>query len=229
MQTKSLKCVVTLIQEYPLDRITATKNLKLASDINEQFDLDENTKNAIASVNRELFIPNGFKASAYKLDALPIGGKQWISSPLTVAKMTQYLYLHNVDSVLEIGCGSGYQAAVLSKLVRRVCTIERINPLLREANQRFRDLGIHNILSKNSDGQEGWHRYAPFDRVLFSASPTHIPQAIIDQLHPDGIIIAPIQVGEEQIITRFTKEGNSLKEEPIEACEFVPVRDGIEK
>lgn len=212
-----------------MDRITAKRNLNLAEEIDKVFDLNDDIKDAIAAVDREIFIPDGLKQHAYKLDALPIGGKQFISSPLTVAKMTQYLFLHHVDSVLEIGCGSGYQAAVLSKLVRRVCTIERITPLLREANDRFRQAGIHNILTKGSDGQEGWNRYAPFDRILFSASPTHIPQAIIDQLHPDGIIVAPMQVADTQIITRFTKEGDRLKAEEIETCEFVPVVDGIEK
>lgn len=212
-----------------MDHFTARKNLNLAEEIGKTFDLSDDIKEAIASVNREVYIPDGLKQHAYKLDALPIGGKQFISSPLTVAKMTQYLHLHHVDSVLEIGCGSGYQAAVLSKLVRRVCTIERIAPLLREANNRFRAEGIHNILTKASDGQDGWDRYAPFERILFSASPTEIPQAIIDQLHPDGIIVAPMQVANTQIITRFTKIGNSLKAEEIEACEFVPVRDGIER
>jgi protein-L-isoaspartate(D-aspartate) O-methyltransferase len=212
-----------------MDRITAKKNLNLALEIDKTFELNDEVKNAIASIDRELFIPSGLKQHAYKLDALPIGGKQFISSPLTVAKMTQYLFLHNVDSVLEIGCGSGYQAAVLSKLVRRVCTIERITPLLREANDRFREAGIHNILTKGSDGQKGWSNYAPFERILFSASPTEIPQAIIDQLHPDGMIVAPMQVADTQIITRFTKVGNSLKAEEIEVCDFVPVKNGIEK
>ena len=212
-----------------MDRITAAKNLRLAEDIEKEFDIDENVKKAIASINRELFVPSGLRQHAFKLDALPISGKQFISSPLTVAKMTQYLFLHKVDSVLEIGCGSGYQAAVLSKLVRRVCTIERIDVLLREANERFRTLGVHNIFTKSSDGQEGWKSYAPYDRILFSASPTEIPQALIDQLKPDGMIVAPMQIGNEQIITRFTKEGNSLKSEAIEACEFVPVRDGVER
>ncbi len=212
-----------------MDRITASRNQKLAQEIDQVFELDENVKKAIASVNREAYVPSGLRQHAFKLDALPISGKQFISSPLTVAKMTQYLFLHKVDSVLEIGCGSGYQAAVLSQLVRRVCTIERIDTLLKEANKTFRKEGIHNIHTKGSDGQEGWDRYAPYDRILFSASPSTIPQAIIDQLTPDGIIIAPMQVGEEQIITRFVKEGSTLVATPIEACEFVPVKDGVER
>ncbi|KIM12799.1 MAG: protein-L-isoaspartate O-methyltransferase [Sulfuricurvum sp. PC08-66] len=212
-----------------MDKLTATKNLRLAQEIAKQVDIDERIIGAFASINRELFVPNGFKNSAYKLDALPIGAKQWISSPVTVAKMTQYLFLRNADSVLEIGCGSGYQAAILSKLVRRVCTIERIEPLLREATERFRTLGLHNIFAKAGDGQEGWSRYAPYDRILFSAAPSHIPQALIDQLVEGGIIIAPLQQGNAQIITRMVKEGNRLISTPIEACEFVPVVDGVER
>ena len=212
-----------------MDRITASRNQKLADEIDKVFELDENVKKAISSVNREAYVPGGLTQHAFKLDALPISGKQFISSPLTVAKMTQYLFLHKVDSVLEIGCGSGYQAAVLSKLVRRVCTIERIDALLKEANNTFRKEGIHNIHTKGSDGQEGWTRYAPYDRILFSASPTQIPQAIIDQLSDDGIIIAPMQVGDEQIITRFVKEGSGLVATAIESCEFVPVKDGVER
>lgn len=212
-----------------MDRITQARNEKLADAIDAVFELDENVKKAIAKVNREAYVPSGLRQHAFNLDALPISGKQFISSPLTVAKMTQYLFLHRVDSVLEIGCGSGYQAAVLSHLVRRVCTIERIDALLKEANRTFRSEGIHNILTKSGDGQEGWSRYAPYDRILFSASPDHIPQAIIDQLSDDGIIIAPMQVGNEQIITRFVKEGGRIVPTEIEACEFVPVRDGIER
>lgn len=212
-----------------MDKITAMRNQKLADEIDKVFELDPAIKKAIASVNRELFVPGGLQQHAYKLDALPIGGKQFISSPLTVAKMTQYLFLHKVDSVLEVGCGSGYQAAVLAQLVRRVCTIERIDTLLREANERFRRLGIHNIHAKSGDGQQGWSRYAPYERILFSASPSHIPQAIVDQLHPDGIIIAPMQVADVQIITRFVKEGDRLKSEELEQCEFVPVKDGTQK
>ncbi len=210
-------------------RNIAMKNARLAEDINAKFELSDNVKKAIANTNREAFVPAGFTHNAYKLDALPIGANQWISSPLTVAKMSEYLYPQGADSVLEVGCGSGYQAAVLSKLFRRVFTIERIEPLMIEAKQRFRTLNISNVHTRTDDGQGGWIQYAPYDRILFSASATSLPQKLIDQLAPDGIIVAPMQKGGKQVITRFTKIGNSLQAEELEECSFVPVLSGVQK
>jgi len=209
--------------------MNAIKNAKLAEDINSKFELSAAVKNAIATSSREAFVPPGFTHNAYKLDALPIGANQWISSPLTVAKMSEYLFPQGADSVLEIGCGSGYQAAVLSKLFRRVFTIERIQPLMIEAKERFRRLNISNIHTRTDDGQSGWIQYAPYDRILFSASATHIPQKLIDQLAPNGVLVAPMEKNGKQVITRFTKHGNSLQAEELEECVFVPVLDGVQK
>ncbi len=200
---------------------------KMVNEIDKRFKLNKNVKDALLSIDREEFVPSTFKHLAYSLDALPIDGEQWISSPLTVAKMTQYLEIDNsCDSVLEIGCGSGYQAAILSKLVRRVFTIERINSLLEEARARFRKLGITNINSKFDDGQFGWNAFAPFDRIIYSASPTHIPQTIFNQLADGGILIAPIEEDGFQAITRFYKRNGQISSEMIEMCRFVPVLDG---
>ena len=190
--------------------------------------LDPVVQKAMGEIERELFVPRGFSMAAYKLDALPISGNQWISSPLTVARMTQALMPAGFDSVLEIGCGSGYQAAVLSKMARRVCTVERIERLLVEAKGRFKQLGVMNILSRLADGQEGWPEYAPFDRILFSASVKEVPRVLFDQLEEGGILVAPIEEGERQVITRFVKQSGRIRTEAIEACQFVPVLDGIE-
>lgn len=165
-----------------LDRITATKTAKLAEECHKKFSLSESVKSAIAKTNREEFVPAGFRHNAYKLDALPMGSAQWISSPLTVAKMTEYLEPKGADRVLEVGCGSGYQAAVLSHLFRGVFTIERIEPLILEAKSRFRKLGIGNIHTRLDDGQNGWAQYAPYDRILFSATAKEIPQKLFEQL-----------------------------------------------
>lgn len=212
-----------------LDRITATKTAKLAEDCHKIFSLSDNVKNAIAKTNREEFVPSGFKHNAYKLDALPMGSAQWISSPLTVAKMTEYLKPKGADRVLEIGCGSGYQAAVLSHLFRGVFTIERIEPLILEAKLRFRKLGVSNIHTRLDDGQNGWIQYAPYDRILFSATANEVPVKIFEQLCDGGILVAPMQVGSKQIITRFKKTGTTLQKEELEECDFVPILNGIQK
>lgn len=212
-----------------MDRITATKTTRLANECHQQFKLSDEVKEAIAKTSREEFVPAGFKHSAYKLDALPIGGAQYISSPLTVAKMTQYLEPQGADRVLEVGCGSGYQAAVLSHLFRGVFTIERIEPLMLEAKARFRTLGIQNVHTRLDDGQNGWTKYAPYDRILFSATAKAIPQKLLEQLSDGGVLVAPMQKGNKQVITRFRKFGERIDKVELEECDFVPVLDGIQK
>lgn len=211
------------------DNLVAIKNANLAEEIANQFALCSRVKEAIAKTNREEFVPTGFKHNAYKLDALPMGSSQWISSPLTVAKMTQYLECEKVDRVLEVGCGSGYQAAVLSHLFRAVFTIERIESLMREAKERFRKLKLTNVHTRTDDGQRGWSQYAPYDRIIFSASAKEIPSKIMNQLADGGILVAPIEKGNEQVITRFIRDGETIKKEELESCVFVPVLDGVEK
>lgn len=212
-----------------LDRITATKTAKLADECHKKFPLSDSVKSAIAKTNREEFVPQGFRQSAYKLDALPMGSAQWISSPLTVAKMTEYILPSGADRVLEVGCGSGYQAAVLSHLFRGVFTIERIEPLMLEAKERFRKLGISNIHTRTDDGQNGWIQYAPYDRILFSATAKEIPQKLFEQLRDGGVLVAPMQVGQKQIITRFKKIGSSVQKEELEECDFVPILNGVQR
>ena len=212
-----------------MDRITATKTARLADECHQRFSLSEDVKNAIANTNRGMFVPSGFKHSAYKLDALPMGAAQWISSPLTVAKMSEYLEPKGADRVLELGCGSGYQAAVLSHMFRGVFTIERIESLMLEAKQRFKKLKIHNIHTRTDDGQNGWSQYAPYDRILFSATAKEIPAKIFDQLSDKGILVAPMQKGNKQIIVRFRKNGSRISKEELEDCDFVPVLDGVQK
>ncbi len=212
-----------------MDRITATKTARLAEECNAEFPLSAEIQEAIAKTNREAFVPMGFRNQAYKLDALPIGANQYISSPLTVAKMTEYLFPRGADRVLEIGCGSGYQAAVLSHLFRGVFTIERIEPLILEAKKRFRELGINNVHTRTDDGQKGWIQYAPYDRILFSATAKEIPSKLFEQLADGGILVAPMERDGKQVITRFLKEGERIIEEELEDCDFVPVLDGVVK
>ncbi len=209
-----------------LKRVELQKCQKLAEEIDRVFTLDSNIKKAIASTPREIFVPVGFKHHAYKLDALPISENQWISSPLTVAKMTQFLEPKGADSVLEIGCGSGYQAAILSKLFRRVFSVERIEKLVWEAKKRFKELNILNINVRYSDGMLGWKEFAPYDRILFSASLKNIPQNILEQLNNGGILVAPIEKDGKQIITRFIKNSFTIEKEELDECLFVPTKRG---
>jgi len=202
---------------------------KMVEAIDREFPLEPYVKEAFLSVDREAFVPEGFKHMAYKLDALPMQADQWISSPTTVAKMTQHLELKGVDSVLEVGCGSGYQAAILSRIVRRVFTIERIEPLLREAKERFRRLGMSNIITRYDDGQRGWKAYAPYERIIFSATADRVPDVLFEQLADGGILVAPINENGLQIITRYYKRGNHITSEAIEPCLFVPVLDGTKR
>ncbi len=211
-----------------LERIERQKCQKLADALDEQLHLHPVIKKAFANIKRELFVPPGFKHHAYKLDALPIASNQWISSPLTVAKMTQALEPIDADSVLEIGCGSGYQAAILSQIVRRVFSVERIERLVREAKERFKTLGITNIHVRYADGMLGWKEFAPYDRILFSAAITEVPQNIFDQLKPGGILVAPIIMPKGQLITKFVKNSNGLKKIELEECLFIDSKRGVE-
>lgn len=183
-------------------------------------------KKAFEVIDRSAFIPLGLEKMTYWLNALPISANQWISSPLTVAKMTMALECENADSVLEIGCGSGYQAAILSALVRRVFSVERIEKLLSEAKERFRRLKLSNINTRLADGSEGWSNFAPFDRVLISCQCTAVPKALIDQLAPKGILVAP----RNGTIVRIRKSpSGALREELLGSSAFVPMLSGIER
>ncbi len=211
------------------DSLHLHKCEQLSLEIHNVFPLSSHVAKAIAQTQREIFVPRGFKHHAYKLDALPLSANQWISSPLTVAKMSEALLAQNADSVLEIGCGSGYQAAVLSKMFRRVFTIERIESLLQEARERFNSLKLTNIHTRFDDGNRGWKSYAPYDRILFSASAKEPPMHLFDQLKDGGILVAPIEKDGRQIITRFIKNGKKIKVERLEECLFVPVKEGVQK
>lgn len=210
------------------DKIQFQKHKKMADEIAKIFPISQNVYDAFCLSERELFVPHGMAMHAYKLDALPLASNQWISSPLTVAKMTEALTCKGADSVLEIGCGSGYQALILSKLIRRVFTIERIERLLKEAKERFKHLGITHIHTRFDDGQNGWREFAPYDRILFSASIAEVPSKIFDQLKMGGILVAPIEKAHTQIITRFTKTQEGVIKETLDECLFVPVKDGRE-
>jgi len=199
---------------------------QMVEEIEKRFKLYPYVKKAFLEINRKEFVPTGFGHIAYQLDALPMKENQWISSPLTVAKMTQYLELKDVDSILEIGCGSGYQSAILSKICRRVFTIERIDSLLKEAKDRFRREKLNNIFTRFDDGQRGWKEYAPYDRILFSATTPKVPKVLFEQLAEGGILLAPIETNGRQFITRYYKQNGKISSETLEPCFFVPILNG---
>ncbi|PHS79361.1 MAG: protein-L-isoaspartate O-methyltransferase [Rhodospirillaceae bacterium] len=164
---------------------------------------DEKVVKVMESLPRDLFVPQTFQKSAYENLALPIGYHQTISQPHVVALMTQSLELTDRCKVLEIGTGSGYQAAVLSPLCRRLYTIERHKGLLVEAEKRFATLRLHNITTKFGDGSKGWVEQAPFDRIIVTAAAIDIPPVLVDQLSIGGIMVVP--VGDDQHDQRLVK------------------------
>ncbi len=203
---------------------------KLIDELSKQGTFDQAIIKAIFEIDRSAFVPAGLDKMAMSISALPLSSGQWISSPLTVAKMTSALKPAGADSVLEVGCGSGYQAAILSKFFRRVFTIERIEKLLIEARTVFRQMGLVNINTRLDDGSNGWSEYAPFDRILLSACANEIPDTLFQQLsEKNGILVAPLQYGKKQIIVRFVRNKNSIVKEEIDECLFVPLKNGIEK
>ena len=199
---------------------------KMANDIAEQVSLNPALFEAFCSVARSEFAPLG--AHAFSLNAQPILASQWISSPLTVARMTMALSVDpKVEKILEIGCGSGYQAAILSRMVHRVFAVERVERLVGEAKRHFANLGISNISLRYDDGNAGWKNFAPFDRILLSACAERIDERLFAQLAIGGILVAPMNRGGSQKIVRFSKISPSeIKEEELGACEFVPLVQG---
>jgi protein-L-isoaspartate(D-aspartate) O-methyltransferase len=154
--------------------------------------LDPAVLRAMREVPRHLFVPEEVRRFAYQNRPLPIGHEQTISQPYIVALMTHLLKPAPGDSVLEVGTGSGYQAAILSRLVSRVRTIEIVEPLATQAGARLRDLGYSNVEVRNGDGYAGWPEHAPFDRIIVTAGADHIPRPLIDQLRPGGRMVIPL-------------------------------------
>jgi protein-L-isoaspartate(D-aspartate) O-methyltransferase len=188
---------------------------------------DENVLAAIASVDRERFVSPTFAERAWENTALPIAFGQTISQPLVVAAMTEALRVGPRMKVLEIGTGSGYQAAVLAKLARRVYSIERFKPLSKEAERLLLNLGIYNVVVDINDGSKGWPGQAPFDRIIVTAAAEERPQALIDQLSVGGILIVP--VGRDptaQVVERIVKSESGLKRDTLMPVRFVPLVTG---
>jgi protein-L-isoaspartate(D-aspartate) O-methyltransferase len=178
----------------------------------------------IERLPRELFVPEAFSDQSYEDTALPIGCHQTLSAPIVVGRMTQALELGERMKVLEVGTGSGYHAAVLSKLCRRVYTIERYRELLEEAARRFAALGIANITWKIGDGTLGWPEQAPFERIVVTAAASDVPPILAQQLAIGGVMIVPVDdgVGDPRLL-RVRRDESGLDTEDLGPIRFVPL------
>ncbi len=185
---------------------------------------ESNVLRAMRLTPRHLFVPPAMQLQAYEDRALPIGYGATISQPFVVAWMTDLLKPTKTDRVLEIGTGSGYQAAVLSHLVREVYTVEIVPELARSAAKRLIELGYRNVIVRQGDGYQGWAEKAPFDRVILTAAPKDIPKPLLDQLIPGGRLVAPVGASSEQSLTVVdkTSEG-ALRVRSVGAVAFVPM------
>ena len=189
---------------------------------------DEKVLAQILNTPRHLFIDEALSSRAYEDTALPIGKSQTISQPYIVARMTEALLEHGpLENVLEVGTGSGYQTAILSPLVRRVYTTERIESLLSQARSRFHQLRLINIRTRHTDGGLGWPQYAPFDGIIVTAAPLGVPLALVQQLRVGGRMVLPVGDKDEQALVRVTKTEDSHDIEMLEAASFVPLLDGV--
>jgi protein-L-isoaspartate(D-aspartate) O-methyltransferase len=189
---------------------------------------DQRVLDAIANVPRHLFIDEALAHRAYEDTALPIGLGQTISQPYVVALMTQaILDRGQVSRVLEVGTGSGYQAAVLACLVEEVFTVERIAELSRTARRRFREVGLRNIRAKCSDGCDGWPENAPYDAVIVTAATASVPQELFAQLVEGGVLVAPVGEPGFQRLYRYTRRGDKLKRDDLGGVSFVPLLRGL--
>lgn len=184
---------------------------------------DEQVLNAMKKVPRHLFVDESIQYKAYDDMALPIGEGQTISQPYMVAIMTELLELKGNEKVLEIGTGSGYQAAILAELSREVYTIERVDVLAQNAEERFLSLGYTNIHAKAGDGTLGWPEEAPFDRIMITAATPKIPDVLMEQLSEEGIIIAPVGERFSQQLLKCTKSQGKYSDEYHTPCIFVPL------
>ena len=204
------------------------KKINLIMDLRRKGITSRHVLAAIERVPRDLFVPESFSRHAYDDSALPIECGQTISQPYVVALMSQALDVGERDKVLEIGTGSGYQAAVLSHLCRRVYTIERYRTLLVEAQKRFDALGITNVTAIAGDGAKGWPGQDPFDRIIVTAAAPNIPQILVDQLKIGGIMVVPVgKEGDVQTLVRIMKHEERVEETELMPVRFVPLVEGV--
>ena len=207
--------------------IAETRKIRLLMELRSQGITDARVLSAIERTPRDLFVADGMQDQAYENTALPIGMGQTISQPIVVAMMTQRLEIGDRMRVLEVGTGSGYQAAILALMCRRVYTIERHRDLLRLAEDKFKQLGLDNITTRWGDGAKGWPEQAPFDRIIVTAAATAVPEDLVAQLKDDGLMIVPIgQDTWDQRLMVIRRTGDTIATEAFMDVRFVPLVEG---
>ncbi|MCY4264308.1 MAG: protein-L-isoaspartate(D-aspartate) O-methyltransferase [Gammaproteobacteria bacterium] len=179
------------------------------------------------STPRHIFLDEALSHRAYEDVALPIGHNQTISQPYVVARMTEAIHTnHQLDRVLEIGTGCGYQTAVLARLAKRVMTIERIRPLLDRARKNLRALELRNIEFKHGDGSAGWPERGPYDAIITTAAPQHVPEVLLEQLADGGRMVIPVGADEIQELRLIQRNQQEFKETLLDRVRFVPLLTG---
>ena len=190
---------------------------------------DTRVLKAMEIIPRQIFVPRAFRERAFENVALPIGHHQTVSQPAVVAIMTQALDVSERTKVLEIGTGSGYQAAILAKLCRRLYTVERHQPLLKSAEAKFKELRLMNITSLLRDGTKGWIEQAPFDRIMMTCAAIDIPTQLVEQLAIGGIMVLPVGVEDhDQRLIKLTRTEEGAETEDLGGVRFVPLLPGVE-
>ncbi|MGK2924532.1 MAG: protein-L-isoaspartate(D-aspartate) O-methyltransferase [Lysobacterales bacterium] len=189
---------------------------------------DERVLQAIAATPRHEFVDEALSSRAYEDTALPIGLGQTISQPWVVAKMTEaVLDGGSPGKVLEVGTGSGYQAAILACLVPQLFTVERIEELLKLARRRFHKLGLHNIYTRHADGHLGWPSQAPFDGIIVTAAASHVPAELVEQLKVGGLLVVPVERGGMQRLLAIRRSEEGSEETDLGGVIFVPLLSGL--
>jgi protein-L-isoaspartate(D-aspartate) O-methyltransferase len=202
---------------------------RLVQRLREEGIRDERVLAAMREIPRHIFVDEALASRAYEDTALPIGFGQTISQPYIVARMTEAILAGGpINELLEIGTGSGYQTAVLARLVRRVYSVERIEGLLALARERLRELGLRSVRLKHSDGTIGLPEYAPFDAILVTAAPEVVPNALLEQLKPGGRMVLPAGGRDEQRLLRITRTPRGFTKEVLERVSFVPLLGGVQ-
>ncbi len=206
----------------------AARKIRLIMQLRRAGIADTAVLSAIERIPREAFVPESFQDQSYEDMTLPIGRGQTLSAPSVVALMTQALRTDRRTKVLEIGTGTGYQAAILSRLCRRLYTVERHRELLGEAERRFLKLRLHNITARVGDGARGWPEQAPFTRIIVTAAAETVPATLVDQLAPGGVMVVPVgRQGGDQALLRLTREADGIREEILDSVRFVPLVMGL--